>query len=134
MDQTHFYRTTTSRSFAETVTRVQEKACLFDFGVLHVHDVGKVRGDKGFKVEPTAIVELCDPKAASEALALDDRAALIMPCKIVVQQKESEVFVSTLYPDGLGENEKLRVLSEAIATRLRSLVDSAASVPSCCRI
>ena len=129
-----FYETTTSRPFAEARKRVEEKAGLENFRVLHVHDVQATLREKGFDVGPTVIVVVCNAKTAAEALQADPRSALLMPCKVVVQEKEGQVMLSTFLPESLVEGESLKNLARQVGTRLMSLVDTAAAVPSCCAL
>lgn len=134
MDPKFVYQTTTSRSFEETRKRLEEKAGLEGFRVLHVHDVRATLKEKGFEIDPTVIVEVCNSGLASEALGLDPLAALMMPCKVVVQEKAGEVTLSTFLPEAFVEGEPLKALANKVGVKLVSLVDNAASVPSCCRI
>jgi len=126
------YQTQTLRSFSEVRKRVEEKAGLEGFRVLHVHDVQATLKEKGFEIEPTLILEICNAKMASEALALDSSAALMMPCKVVVQEKAGEVTISTSLPEALVEGEALKTLAHQVGVKLISLVDTVASSPSCC--
>ncbi len=134
MDPNTIYKTSTSRAFDEIRKRVEEKAGLEGFRVLHIHDVQTTLMEKGFSAEPTVIIEVCNAGLASEALKLDPLSALMMPCKVVIQEKEGQVTLSTLLPEGLVEGELLRSLARKVGVKLVSLMDSAASVPSCCRI
>lgn len=134
MDQNSFYATTTTRSFSETCKRVQDKAGWEGFKVLQVHDMKTALKEKGFEIEPLVIVEVCNAGMASEALGLDPQTALLMPCKVVVQEKEGLVTISTFLPEGLVEGKVLRETARKIGVKLISLVDSAASTPSCCTI
>lgn len=134
MDPNAVYKTSTSRTFEETRKRVEEKAGLEGFRVLHVHDVQATLKEKGFAADPTVILEVCNAGLASEALGLDPLSALMMPCKVVVQEKAGEVTLSTLLPESLVEGEPLKALARKVGVKLVSLVDAAAAVPSCCRI
>jgi uncharacterized protein (DUF302 family) len=128
------YQTTTSRSFEDARKRVEEKAGVEGFRVLHVHDVQATLKEKGFEIEPTVIVEVCNASLASEAIALDPQSVLMMPCKVVVQEKAGEVILSTFLPEVLVEGNSLKALARRVGIKLVALVDSAASVPSCCQI
>ena len=134
MNPNTVYKTSTSRSFEETRKRVEEKAGLEGFRILHIHDVQATLKEKGFATEPTVIIEVCNAGLASEALKLDPLSALIMPCKVVIQEKEGQVTLSTLLPEGLVEGEPLKSLAQKVGVKLVSLIDTAASAPFCCRI
>ena len=130
MEKNGTYSTETGRSFAETRKRVEEKAALEGFRVLHIHDVQATLREKGFEAEPTLVIEVCNAALASEALKLDPKAALSMPCKVVVQEIGGKVTLSTLLPEALVEGEALRAMARQVGVKLISLVDTAArSVP-----
>jgi uncharacterized protein (DUF302 family) len=128
------YSTATSRTFGEARRRVEEKAHLDGFRVLQVHDLQKTLKEKGFSVEPTVIVEVCNAALASEFLGLDPSAALLMPCKVVVEERAGNVTLSTLLPESMVEGDRLKTIARQLGVKLMSLVDTAASSPSCCRI
>lgn len=132
MESNGRYSVETLRPFGEARKRVEEKAPLEGFRVLHVHDVQATLRDKGFEIGPTAIVEVCNAGLASEALWLDPNAALLLPCKVVVQENGGRVTVSTFLPEVLVESPEMKSLAEKVGVKLISLVDTAATVHSCC--
>lgn len=132
MESNARYSVETLRSFAEALKRVEEKAYLEGFRVLHVHDIQAALKEKGFSIEPTAVVEVCNAGLAAETLQLDPDAALLLPCKVVVQEKWGRVTVSTLLPEALVEKPELKAIAQRVGAKLMSLVDTAASVPCCC--
>ena len=134
MNPESVYQTTTVRSFDETRKRLEEKAGLEGFRVLKVHDLKAALAEKGFPIEPASVVEVCNAGLASEALKLDPLAALLMPCRVVVQERNGEVFLSAILPESMVEGEALKSLARQAGTKLVSLIDTAASLPSCCRI
>ncbi|MDI9639900.1 DUF302 domain-containing protein [Kamptonema cortianum] len=81
--------------FAETVQAIQDAAVAEKYTVLHVHKMSETLESKGFPREPVTIVEICNAKAASTALANDMRAGLMMPCPVMVYAKGDQVFVMT---------------------------------------
>lgn len=134
MERNGSYSTETSRGFGEVKKRVEEKAGLEGFRVLHIHDVQATLREKGFETDPTVVIEVCNAGLAAEALGLDPAAALLMPCKVVVQEKEGRVTLSTLLPEAFVEGEALKILARKVGAKLMSLIDTAASTPSCCAI
>jgi uncharacterized protein (DUF302 family) len=118
--------------FGEALRRVEEGAAAEGFRVLKVHDVQAMLREKGFQADPTVIVEVCHAALASQALALDPEAALMMPCKVVLQEKGGKVTVSTLLPEAAVKGKAMEALVEKAEVKLKSLVDSAAgrSVPA----
>lgn len=54
------YTVATTKTFDAAVESVQEHISAADMRVLHVHDVQKTLGGKGFKREPFKIIEFCN--------------------------------------------------------------------------
>lgn len=92
------YTTTTLKTFDEAVQSVQNEIARAGLRVLHVHDVQKTLGEKGFIWDSFKIVEFCNAKFAHEFLSADIKIGLCMPCKINVYIKDGQTFISGLRP------------------------------------
>jgi Uncharacterized conserved protein len=92
------YVVTTCKSVDEATTAVEQETAAKGLRVLHTHDLAALLAEKGFPREPLKIVEVCNAKYASEALAKDVTSALLMPCPIVVYQEKGETHISTMLP------------------------------------
>lgn len=120
------YQIIGSRSFDETVDRVQENAKSQGFGVLHIHDVQATLAGKGLEHGPLKIVEVCNPEYAYTALGVDAAASLLMPCRINVRVDQDQTVITTLLPSGLIgnlENTELSNLGRKIDEGLKRIVD-----------
>lgn len=83
-------------NFEATVAAIIAEAPAHKFTVLKVHKMSETLAERGFpRKEPVTIIEVCNAKAASTALNLDIRAGLMMPCPVMVYQKEGRTFVMT---------------------------------------
>jgi uncharacterized protein (DUF302 family) len=134
MEKNGSYKVETSRSFEEACRRVEEKAPLEGFRVLKAHDMKANLGEKGYGIEPTLILEVCNAGLAHEALSLDPETVLLMPCSVVVRERAGKVTLAAFLPEALVEDPALRAVAHRVGERLLSLVDTAASSPSCCGI
>ena len=105
--------------------KVKEEATRQGFRVLHVHDVAETLKEKGFHAAPTAVVEVCNAGLASKALAADRRAALLMPCRVVVQEDPAGSRLTALLPED-PSGGALKELAQEVSARLKALVDTAA--------
>ena len=92
------YTTTTTKSFDGAVERVQGEIVKVGMRVLHVHDVQKTLGEKGFEREPFKIIEFCSAKFANEFLNKDIKIGLCLPCKINVYTQGGQTFISGMRP------------------------------------
>ncbi len=122
------YTVTSARSFDDAARAVQDAVAARGFRTLHVHDVQATFAEKGVTREPYKIIEVCNVKYASQALAADALVGLFMPCKINVFTQKGETQISLLLPSMLAEvfpNAKLEGMAREIETTLRAVVDSA---------
>jgi len=92
------YTVETSKSFDEAVTAVETKSKEKGFGVLHIHDVKATLAAKGFDREPLKIIEICNPRYASEVLKKDVKISLMLPCPISIYVQSGKTYISTLRP------------------------------------
>ena len=75
------YTITAAKSFDDAVRSVEEEIPKAGMRVLHVHDVQKTLGEKGFVREPFKIIEFCNAKFANEFLNIDIKIGLCLPVK-----------------------------------------------------
>ena len=97
------YTVATSKSFDEAVSAVEQNTAAKGFRVLHTHDVAATLAEKGYQREPLKIVEVCNAKYAYEVLQKDITTALMLPCPIVVYEKDGKTYISTMLPSVIGE-------------------------------
>jgi uncharacterized protein (DUF302 family) len=86
--------------FEEAIARVTESLKQEGFGVLTDIDVKatlKKKIDVDFR--PYRILGACHPQIAHQMLQVDDKAGVLYPCNVVVQQQENgQVEVSAIDP------------------------------------
>src|SRR3989338_6086141 len=92
------YTVTTAKTFDAAVESAQEHIRKAGMRVLHVHDVQKTLGEKGFERAPFKIIEFCNAQFANEFLNVDVNIGLCMPCKINVYVKNGETIISGMRP------------------------------------
>ena len=92
------YTVETTKSFDDAVAAVEAKSKEKGFGVLHVHDVKATLAAKGFDREPLKIIEICNPRYASEVLKKDIKISVMLPCPISVYVEGGKTYISTLRP------------------------------------
>ena len=92
------YTVTTTKKFNATSRRVQAEIVRAGLRVLHVHDVQKTLGEKGFVREPFHIIEFCNAQLADDFLKADIKIGLCMQCKINVYVTDGQTYISGLRP------------------------------------
>ena len=122
------YTVETNKSFDEAVATVEAKAKEKSFGVLHTHDVKATLAGKGFEREPLKIIEICNAKYASQALAKDVKVSLMLPCPISVYIENGKTYISALRPILLADfypNAGIKDIAQEIDKIILSIVDEA---------
>ena len=92
------YTVTTEKPFDEAVASVEQETKKAGFRVLYIHDISATLKEKGFKIEPFKIIEVCNAKSAYTVLQADIKIGLCLPCKINVYQKDGKTYISGMRP------------------------------------
>ncbi|MBN2289117.1 MAG: DUF302 domain-containing protein [Candidatus Glassbacteria bacterium] len=99
----YYFARTVGCSYEEAVSRVKEHLKTEGFGVLTEIDVRstlKKKLDMDFR--KYVILGACNPRFAYRALSLEDKVGVLLPCNVVVQERQdSTVEVSAVDPVGM---------------------------------
>lgn len=118
---------TVAAPFTETVERV--KALLRDegFGVLTEIDVQATMKQKlGKDMRPYLILGACNPPLASRALDAEPEIGLLLPCNVVVAEREGGTWVGAVNPQSLvhlSGNAELQAVANEADARLRRVLE-----------
>ncbi len=100
-----------------TITSALQKE---GFGIITSIDVKKTFQAKlGIEFKNYTILGACSPKHAYEALSMDDRYGVFLPCNVVVYEKANHVYVSIINPTAAAspiEDEQMKGLMEDVTT------------------
>ena len=89
--------TTTDIPFPEAVERVRAELKEEGFGVLCEIDVRATLKEKlGAEMEPYVILGACNPPLAHEALNTEPELGTLLPCNVVVYEREGETHISAI--------------------------------------
>jgi uncharacterized protein (DUF302 family) len=95
----HFSKTLVDISFEEAIAQVTEALKEEGLGVLTEIDVqGAFKKKLGVDFRPYKILGACHPQIAYKMLQVDDKAGVLYPCNVVVQEKEEGIEVSAVDP------------------------------------
>jgi len=102
------------KPFDEAITHVTAILKDHGFGIITEIDVKetlKKKIDVDFR--PYRILGACNPSFAHKALQSDDKAGIMMPCNVIVQQHEDgKVEISIVNPDVAVESLKNKALED----------------------
>jgi len=119
---------TVDLTFEDTISKVTEELKKEGFGVLttiDVKDTLKNKIDVDFK--KYTILGACNPPFAHKALLAEEEIGLLLPCNVIVYEKEGKSAVSFFDPSLMTmvvENETLRSIAEEVKAKLQRVFDS----------
>jgi len=118
----------TTLSFQDTLTKVREELKKEGFGVLTEINVKETLKKKlDVKYEDYIILGACNPPFAYEALKAEKEIGLLLPCNVIVYEKENNTMISAINPTramSIIENDSLKEIAVKIEEKLRKVIDS----------
>lgn len=119
-----------AKSVDEATRDLEEAVARHGFGILHTYDFQKTLRDKGFDLaRPCRVLEVCNPKQASEVLKRDMSINLALPCRISVYEDGGRTRIGMLRPTALlgllSQAEGLREVAEEVERATVAMIDEA---------
>ena len=114
--------------FEQIVEKVTEELKKVGFGVLteiDVKDTMKKKLNVDFK--KYKILGACNPPIAHKALQIEEELGLLLPCNVIVYEKESKTAVSVFNPmimSQLIDNKDMLAIAEEVKIKLMTVLDS----------
>lgn len=115
-------------SFDQAINKVTEELKKEGFGVLTTIDIQETLKKKiDVNIPRYTILGACNPHFAHKALQTEVEIGLLLPCNVIVYEKEGAVIVSVFDPmvmDTILENSAMKPVAEEVQLRLRRVIDS----------
>lgn len=114
--------------YQETVDKVTEELRKEGFGVLtsiDVKDTLKKKINVDFK--KYVILGACNPPLAHKALEEEEELGLLLPCNVIVYEKEGGTVVSFFDPMVMTQiinNEKLKAVAEEVKSKMMRVYEA----------
>ena len=123
----YYFSKTIQAGFDDAVQRVTESLKAEGFGILTEIDM-KATLKKKLDVDfyNYKILGACNPPFAYKALQAEDKIGTMLPCNVIVQEKESGVEVSVVDPVSSMkaiENDALHDIAMEIRNRLQRVIE-----------
>jgi uncharacterized protein (DUF302 family) len=118
----------TDYSFEQAVEKATEELKKEGFGVLttiDVKDTLKKKLDVDFK--KYIILGACNPPFAHRALQAEEELGLLLPCNVIVYEKDDKTVVSIFDPmvmTGIIDNPALKEIATEVKTKLERVLES----------
>jgi uncharacterized protein (DUF302 family) len=114
--------------FDDAIARTEAALKTEGFGVISRIDIQQTLKSKiDIDFRPYTILGACNPKLAHEALQLEDKVGLMLPCNVIVQQSDSgEVEVAAIDPVASMRaisNPELVKAAEVVREKLARAID-----------
>jgi uncharacterized protein (DUF302 family) len=124
----YYFSKTVDKPFDEVIENVTKHLKDEGFGVLTEIDVQaalKKKLDVDFR--KYRILGACNPPYAYKALQTEDKIGTMLPCNLIVQEKDGSVEVAAIDPVAsmqAVENPALRGVAEEIRNKLKKVVEN----------
>jgi uncharacterized protein (DUF302 family) len=123
---------TTLLPFGEAVERIRVELKAEGFGVLCEIDVQATMREKlGVEGEPYLILGACNPPLAHQALQAEPELGVLLPCNVIVYEREGETQISAIDPErmlSIVGNDQLAPVAAEVRERLGAVVERACNV------
>lgn len=122
----YYFAKTTAYSFEEALARVTEALKNEGFGVLTEIDVQATLKKKlNVDFRRYKILGACNPPFAHQALQAEEYIGAMLPCNVIVQEKDGGVEVAAVDPIASMasvQNEKLGGIAEQVRGKLANVI------------
>ena len=113
--------------FDEAIAKVTEELKKEGFGILTEIDVKETLKKKlDVEFRPYKILGACNPPFAYKALQAEEKIGTMLPCNVIVQQKDDGVEISAVDPMAsmqAVDNPALAEVAATIQAKLKSVVE-----------
>lgn len=119
---------TTDYSFEAAIEKVTEELKKEGFGVLttiDVKDTLKKKIDVDFK--KYTILGACNPAFAHGALQMEEELGLLLPCNVIVYEKDNKTAVSIFNPMVIStiiDNPKVKEFASQVKQKLQNVLEA----------
>jgi len=122
------YVRSTDKSVEEAAADLEASVQRHGFGVLHTYDFKATLRSKGFDLpNECRILEVCNPKQASEILRNDMRVNMALPCRISVYEDDGQTKIGMIRPTALlglvSESGELSKAAEEVERTVTAIIE-----------
>lgn len=96
------YTKQTEKGVEQATKDLEAAVVAHGFGLLHSYDFQKILAGKGFALPGECrVFEVCNPRQASEVLAVDMALNMVLPCRVSIFQDQGRTIVGMVPPSDL---------------------------------
>ena len=124
---TYYFSKTLDLPFDQAIEKTTEALKANGFGVLTKIDVRATLKEKiGADFHPYVILGACNPKMAHQALQAEDKIGTMLPCNVIVQQRDGKTEVAAIDPVAsmqAVENAALAPIANQVRELLKATIE-----------
>lgn len=124
----YYFSKTLDINFDDAITKVTKALASEGFGIVTDFNVSNAFKNKlGIDFRPYRVLGACNPPYAKEAIDADENIGTMLPCNVVVQQKENKVIVSAIDPVASMvevDNKTISEIAKDIQIKLKNIINS----------
>jgi len=109
-------------SFHKAIDKITNELKKEGFGILTRIDVrNKFKEKLGIEFKRYEILGACHPKSAYEAIMAEENIGLMLPCNVIVYEKDGKTVISMIKPTmamGMIDNNDLKSVAERVESKL----------------
>lgn len=121
---------TVSLSYEKAIEKVTEELQKEGFGVLTTIDVKETLKKKlDVDFQKYIILGACNPPFAHKALLAEEQIGLLLPCNVIIYEKEGKTVVAAFDPMTMVtmvKNQALQAVAEEVGRKLRRVINAVA--------
>jgi len=114
--------------YGKVIEQVREALKKEGFGVLTEIDVREKMKEKlGLDMKKYTILGACSPASAFKAILIEENIGLMLPCNVIVYEKEGKTVLSFIRPTvamQMVDNADLQKVSEEVEGKLKNAFDA----------
>jgi len=119
---------TTNYSFEQAIEKVTDELKKEGFGVLTSIDVKETLKKKiNVDFKKYTILGACNPPLAHQALLAEEELGLLLPCNVIVYEKNDKTVVSIFDPNVMAhliDNPEMKKVAEEVKSKLQRVLDA----------
>ncbi len=114
--------------FEQAMDKVKDRLKQAGFGVIsEINLRDKFKEKLGIDFKKYMILGACQPASAFKAIEAEENIGLLLPCNVIVYEKNDHAVVSAIKPTvamKMINNAKLSEIAEDVESKLKQVIDS----------
>lgn len=113
-------------TFQETIDGIKRSITGANFRLIRIQKFEDGLVPKGSENEKKVIIYFCNFNMLNDALKIDPRAGLFLPCRVTVTEKDGKVQITSINPDSLSSlfnNDELHEICKGMSGLYRDIIE-----------